>query len=59
MAVKSVSWRGRKFTDAVQRVGVPVPCNARVAPFLPHGDLLPHFDRMITNGGFGVGCNTR
>jgi len=34
-------------------VAVPIPRNARVAPFLPHGDLLPHFDLMITNGGFG------
>ena len=34
-------------------VPFPVPHNARVAPFLPHGDLLPHVDLMITNGGFG------
>jgi MGT family glycosyltransferase len=30
-----------------------VPPNARVADFLPHDQLLPHVDVMITNGGYG------
>jgi UDP:flavonoid glycosyltransferase YjiC (YdhE family) len=31
----------------------PLPANARVAPFVPHGWLLPHTSVMVTNGGFG------
>jgi UDP:flavonoid glycosyltransferase YjiC (YdhE family) len=31
----------------------PLPANARVAPFIPFGALLPHVDVMITNGGYG------
>jgi UDP:flavonoid glycosyltransferase YjiC (YdhE family) len=30
-----------------------LPANARVAPFIPFGALLPHADVMITNGGYG------
>jgi UDP:flavonoid glycosyltransferase YjiC (YdhE family) len=30
-----------------------LPANARIAPFIPFGALLPHVDVMITNGGFG------
>jgi MGT family glycosyltransferase len=29
-----------------------VPANARIASFIPHPQLLPHVDVMITNGGF-------
>ncbi|MGR2751635.1 glycosyltransferase [Agromyces arachidis] len=35
------------------RLPFPVPPNARVAGFVPHDDLLPHVDVMITNGGWG------
>lgn len=31
----------------------PVPDNARVAGFVPHAQLLPRVDVMITNGGWG------
>lgn len=31
----------------------PVPRNARVAGFLPHAELLPRIDVVITNGGWG------
>jgi MGT family glycosyltransferase len=31
----------------------PLPDNARVAPFIPHAQLLPKTRVMITNGGFG------
>ncbi|WP_137845268.1 nucleotide disphospho-sugar-binding domain-containing protein [Microbacterium sp. 2FI] len=31
----------------------PVPPNARVAGFLPHAELLPRVDAVITNGGWG------
>lgn len=30
-----------------------IPANARIADFLPHADLLPRVDVMITNGGYG------
>ena len=30
-----------------------VPANARITDFIPHANLLPHVDVMITNGGFG------
>ncbi|MCU0493554.1 MAG: hypothetical protein MUD01_18360 [Chloroflexaceae bacterium] len=30
-----------------------LPANARVAPFIPFGALLPHVDMMVTNGGYG------
>ncbi|WP_396135607.1 glycosyltransferase, partial [Chamaesiphon sp. OTE_20_metabat_361] len=29
-----------------------IPANARIASFIPHSQLLPHVDVMITNGGF-------
>lgn len=29
-----------------------IPTNARIASFIPHSQLLPHVDVMITNGGF-------
>jgi MGT family glycosyltransferase len=29
-----------------------IPTNARIASFVPHSQLLPHVDVMITNGGF-------
>ena len=31
----------------------PVPDNARVAGFVPHVQLLPRVDVMVTNGGWG------
>lgn len=37
----------------VKSIGLqPLPANARVESFLPHGHLLPHVDLMITNGGY-------
>ncbi len=30
-----------------------VPANVRQAKFVPHAELLPHVDVMITNGGYG------
>lgn len=32
----------------------PLPANARVAPFIPHAQLLPRTAVMVTNGGFGA-----
>jgi UDP:flavonoid glycosyltransferase YjiC (YdhE family) len=34
-------------------LGAALPANARVAPFIPFGALLPHADLMLTNGGYG------
>ena len=34
-------------------LGIELPANARVAPFIPFDQLLPHVDVMVTNGGFG------
>jgi UDP:flavonoid glycosyltransferase YjiC (YdhE family) len=31
----------------------PVPANVRVAGFLPHAQLLPRVDVVVTNGGWG------
>jgi UDP:flavonoid glycosyltransferase YjiC (YdhE family) len=30
-----------------------IPDNARIAPFIPFGLVLPHADVFVTNGGFG------
>ena len=39
----------------VGRIGLdPLPANALVEPFLPHINLLPNVDIMITNGGYGA-----
>lgn len=35
------------------RFPFPAPPNARIAGFVPHAELLPHVDVMITNGGWG------
>jgi UDP:flavonoid glycosyltransferase YjiC (YdhE family) len=32
----------------------PLPANVRVAPYLPHDQLLPHLAAMVTNGGYGA-----
>lgn len=29
-----------------------IPANVRLEPFIPHAQLLPHVDVMVTNGGF-------
>ncbi|GAA1507157.1 glycosyltransferase [Sphaerisporangium rubeum] len=35
----------------------PLPANVRLERFVPHFELLPHVDVMVTNGGYG-GVNT-
>jgi len=38
----------------VNEGGIPnLPKNAHTEPYIPFGNLLPHVDVMITNGGFG------
>jgi UDP:flavonoid glycosyltransferase YjiC (YdhE family) len=34
-------------------LGAP-PANARIASFLPYGDLMPRVDALVTNGGYGT-----
>lgn len=34
-------------------LGIDLPANARVEPFVPFAELLPYVDLMITNGGYG------
>ncbi|MBC8163693.1 MAG: glycosyl transferase [Roseiflexaceae bacterium] len=36
-----------------ESLGVEVPANARVVPFVPFAALLPRVDVMLTNGGYG------
>lgn len=40
---------GRETT--AEEVG-PVPANARVIPFVPYHELLPHVSLMLSNGGY-------
>jgi MGT family glycosyltransferase len=44
---------GRPVSTLLERLGGPLPSNARVDTFVPYDQLLPHTDVMITNGGFG------
>lgn len=36
-----------------EEMGIRVPANARVVPFVPFTQLMPHMDVMVTNGGYG------
>lgn len=36
-----------------QELGIDVPANARIAPFIPFAKLMPHVSAMVTNGGYG------
>jgi MGT family glycosyltransferase len=38
----------------VSQLRTRVPCNTYVAEYIPHGELLPKVDVMVTNGGFGA-----
>lgn len=35
-------------------IRVPIPANTYVAEYLPHDQLLPKVDAMVTNGGYGA-----
>lgn len=45
-----VATTGRRDESAIPTT---IPPNTRIAGYLPHAELLPHVDVMITNGGFG------
>lgn len=34
-------------------VNIPLPKNAKLERFIPHHELLPYVDVMVTNGGYG------
>jgi hypothetical protein len=36
-----------------ESLGLTVPANARIAPFLSYPELLPRTEVMVTNGGYG------
>ncbi|MET0900007.1 MAG: nucleotide disphospho-sugar-binding domain-containing protein [Mycobacterium sp.] len=38
----------------VHQIKIPLPANTHVAEFLPHDQLLPKVDVMVTNGGYGA-----
>lgn len=38
----------------VEQITMPLPANVRVAEYLPHDQLLPKVDVMVTNGGYGA-----
>jgi MGT family glycosyltransferase len=41
-------------TGGPDPAGLPeIPANARVERFVPFGDLMPHVDLLLTNGGYG------
>lgn len=35
------------------QLGLTLPANARVEPFVPFTELMPHVDILLTNGGYG------
>ena len=37
----------------VANVKIPLPDNVKLETFIPHHDLLPYVDVMVTNGGYG------
>jgi len=40
---------GRPLSD----LDIPLPDNVRLESFIPHHELLPHVDAIVTNGGYG------
>jgi MGT family glycosyltransferase len=38
----------------VDSIPVAIPSNARIASFLPYGQIMPQIDLLITNGGYGT-----
>lgn len=51
--VRVVATTGRHRDPATLELGV-VPANARVERFVPHSDLFPHTDLVVTTGGTGT-----
>jgi MGT family glycosyltransferase len=38
----------------ISQLSIPLPRNTHVAEYIPHHELLPKVDVMVTNGGFGA-----
>jgi MGT family glycosyltransferase len=38
----------------VESIPVAIPCNARIASFLPYAQIMPEINLLITNGGYGT-----
>jgi UDP:flavonoid glycosyltransferase YjiC (YdhE family) len=38
----------------IESIPVKIPDNARIASFLPYGQIMPRIDLLITNGGYGT-----
>lgn len=61
LVVPAFAALGRQHVQVVATTGradapgfpFPAPPNARVAPVVPFGELLPRTDVMVTNGGWG------
>ncbi|HEY6426387.1 MAG TPA: nucleotide disphospho-sugar-binding domain-containing protein [Acidimicrobiales bacterium] len=47
------SARGRDDRRAGPRPAAPRPTRVRLERFIPHDELLPYVDAMVTNGGYG------
>jgi UDP:flavonoid glycosyltransferase YjiC (YdhE family) len=45
-----IATMGNKPVESLGKFSIPA--NARVEQFIPHHDLLPHMDVMVTNGGY-------
>ncbi|SDX89642.1 nucleotide disphospho-sugar-binding domain-containing protein [Paenibacillus sp. CF384] len=45
-----VATTGGKPTD---KLNIPLPSNVRLESFIPHHELLPYVDAIVTNGGYG------
>jgi len=51
--VQVIATTGRRREPAALNLG-PIPSNARVEQYVPHSDLLPRTDVVITTGGTGT-----
>jgi MGT family glycosyltransferase len=48
-----IATTGAPIDAALEALGGKVPANARLEPFVPYGELLPHVSALVTNGGYG------
>ncbi|HEY6890079.1 MAG TPA: glycosyltransferase [Solirubrobacter sp.] len=48
-----IATTGAPVDAALAALGGKLPANARLEPFIPYGELLPHVSALVTNGGYG------
>jgi UDP:flavonoid glycosyltransferase YjiC (YdhE family) len=48
-----VATTGAPVQAALDALGGTPPPNARLEPFVPYSELLPHVSALVTNGGYG------